>query len=131
MDIPEARIDNIDQAMSVLSALLNAFTRTFHVDENEISGCVYRMSSCFTFVLFDNTPGGAGYVKNILSDNGKNIILLMKAALNIANECTCGGEGFTDCACYGCLLSYRNQKYHDKIKRSHVIKALEPFEDIL
>lgn len=130
MDIPEARIDNIDQAMSLLSAFINAFTRTFHIDENEVSGCVYRVSSRFMFVLFDNTPGGAGYVKLILSDDGNNLRRLIKSALDVAKNCTCGGDDSGDCACYGCLLSYRNQRYHDKIKRSHVIRALHSFEDL-
>lgn len=131
MDIPEARIDDIDQAISVLSAFINAFSRTFHIDDNEISGCVYRIASRFSFVLFDNTPGGAGYVKSILTNSGENLSLLIANALRIAKNCSCGDENNTDCACYGCLLSYRNQKHHEKIKRSHVIRALSPFEDLL
>ena len=131
MDIPEARIDDMEQAVSVLSAFINAFSRAFHIDDNEISGCVCRIGPRFSFVLFDNTPGGAGYVKGILAGNGDNLSSLISSALRLAKDCSCGDENDTNCACYGCLLNYRNQKYHDKIKRSHVIRALSPFEDLL
>ena len=86
-------------------------------------------SGHYIFVLFDNTPGGAGYVKTALADRSDNLLQLIRAALKISEECTCGNGERTDCACYGCLLNYRNQRYHDKIKRSYVIDALSGFKE--
>ena len=129
INLEDASIGSIDQALSVLSALTNAFCRLFNVDDNEIGGCVSMSSGHYIFVLFDNTPGGAGYVKTALADRSDNLLQLIRAALKISEECTCGNGERTDCACYGCLLNYRNQRYHDKIKRSYVIDALSGFRE--
>lgn len=127
--LDDVSFDNLDQALSVLSALTNAFCRLFNVDDNEIGGCVSMSSGHYVFVLFDNTPGGAGYVKTALVDRCDNILKLLRAALSISENCTCGNGERTDCACYGCLLNYRNQRYHDRIKRSYVIEALSCFKE--
>ncbi|WP_400219457.1 DEAD/DEAH box helicase [Methanomethylophilus alvi] len=129
INLEDVPIGSIDQALSVLSALTNAFCRLFNVDDNEIGGCVSMSSGHYIFVLFDNTPGGAGYVKTALADRSDNLLQLIRAALKISKECTCGNGERTDCACYGCLLNYRNQRYHDKIKRSYVIDALSGFKE--
>lgn len=129
IDLADCNIPNLDYAMSILSALINSFAKLYSIDENEISGCISRSSGRFNFVLFDNTPGGAGYVKSILADNSENIKKLITTALDTALNCKCGSNGQTDCACYGCLLNYRNQKYHDKIKRSYVIESLSKYRD--
>lgn len=128
IDLEDVHIDNLDQAISILSALTNAFCRLFSVDDNEIGGCVSMTSGHYIFVLFDDTPGGAGYVKSALANRSDNLLKLIRKALEIAKNCTCGNEQ-TDCACYRCLLNYRNQRYHDRIKRSYVINALSDFEE--
>lgn len=129
IDLEDVRIDDLDHAFSILSALISAFCRLFSVDDNEIGGCVSMTSGHYIFVLFDNTPGGAGYVKSALADRSDNLLKLIRKALEIAENCTCGNGGQNDCACYGCLLNYRNQRYHDRIKRSHVIDALSDFKE--
>lgn len=129
INLEDVLISNIDQALSILSALINAFCRLFKIDDNEIGGCVSMSSSHYVFVLFDNTPGGAGYVKTFLADRSDNLLLLIKTALMISENCTCGNSEKVDCACYGCLLNYRNQRYHDKIKRSYVIDSLSSFKE--
>ena len=39
-------------------------------------------------------------------------------------QCNCGGQNM-DTSCYGCLRTYYNQKYHDKLKRGYVVRFLE------
>lgn len=129
INLEDAPIFSLDQAISVLSALINAFCRLFNVDDNEIGGCVSMTSGHYIFVFFDNTPGGAGYVKTALADRNDNLLQLIRTALKISKECTYGNNERNDCACYGCLLNYRNQRYHDRIKRSYVIDALSVFEE--
>ncbi len=128
IQIGDGSTDNHDEAESVLSAIMSAFVKLFSIDENEISGCLSLSNGKYTYVLYDNTPGGAGYVKKILADNGENVVKLLNAAFDIAKNCNCGNGTDLDCACYSCLLNYRNQRYHSKIKRSHVIKALARYE---
>lgn len=127
LDLADCKIDNYETAISILAALLNSFVTLFSIDESEINGCISRRNGHFCFVLFDNTPGGAGYVKSILADNADNILLLVKTALDKAQNCTCGSGDKKDCACYGCLLTYRNQRHHEEIKRSLVINALAKY----
>ena len=129
MSFDQCHIDNYDMAVSILAGLITAFSKLFYIDENEISGCLSNSINGFEFILYDNTPGGAGYVKHILNDDEDNVYLLIEKALSIAKNCDCGGGETTDCACYSCLLTYRNQRYHDKIKRSLVIEGLKPFEE--
>lgn len=129
IDLLDCNIYKIDQALSILSALINSFCSIFQIDENEISGCISRLDERFVFVLYDNTPGGAGYVKGALADNDETILKLLRKSLELSKNCTCGNENDTECACYGCLLNYRNQRHHDKIKRKHVIDALSRYEE--
>ena len=59
-------------------------------------------------ILYDNTPGGAGFVKDAI-DEWSHII---KTSKNICETCTC------ERACYDCLKSYANQSQHDKLDRT-------------
>lgn len=129
LTLDECPIEDHNTALSILSALITAFCRAFSIDENEISGCLANSDRGFMFVLYDNTPGGAGYVKHILSDSEDNIYLLIMKAIEVAKNCDCGDRDNIECACYSCLLNYRNQKNHEKIKRSLVINALKAFEE--
>jgi len=68
--------------------------------------------------LFDNTPGGAGYVRQLR--NVTTFTGMLSEGLRIVSNCTCGGEA-ADTACYGCLCNYYNQKQHDILKRIYAI----------
>ena len=72
----------------------------------------------YGFVLFDNTPGGAGYVRQLR--NITTFIGMLNEGRRVVTECTCGGEA-ADTACYGCLCNYYNQKQHDILKRKYAI----------
>lgn len=62
-------------------------------------------------ILYDQTPGGAGFVKEGF-DNWERI---ETAARKICEMCTC------EQACYDCLKSYGNQSQHEKLNRLSVI----------
>jgi len=126
-DVIRIRIDKpvgrIEEAYSVLQAFILAACSILNIDNNEIAGCLqYYKDSCYSFILYDTTPGGAGHVRRL---NGELALCeLLKSAFDRANDCTCG-EGNGDTSCYGCLRTYQNQKYHDIIKRRYVIDFLK------
>ncbi len=62
-------------------------------------------------ILYDQTPGGAGFVKEGF-DSWERI---ETAAREICEMCTC------EQACYDCLKSYGNQSQHEKLNRRSVI----------
>lgn len=112
------------KAWTILYSLLEGLSRSLNINRNEISGCIQWYSDIehprgnFGFVLFDNTPGGAGYVRQLTDP----IILvkMLKEGYRIVDSCTCGGEE-GDAACYSCLCNYYNQKQHDIIKRKYAL----------
>lgn len=125
---PTLPADDRWRAYSVLQGLLRGFCSYYSIDDRDVSGCLQyyfnEETGCpaYAIILFDNAPGGAGYVR-LLKD--KNALLsVLKRTYEIMSACTCGGdEG--DTSCYSCLRSYYNQRYHDELKRSYVINFLD------
>lgn len=115
-----------DEAYSVLQAIILAASDVLRIDEKEINGCIQFVrinnEDGYNFILFDSTPGGAGYVSQL--NNKESILHVLVSAYNRAKQCTCGGPD-GDSSCYSCLRTYRNQRKHDKIKRKYVIDYLE------
>lgn len=67
-------------------------------------------------ILYDNTPGGAGFVK----EGFENWQQVVKKAREVCNRCRC------KMACYDCLKNYSNQSYHERLNRSSVAEFFEP-----
>lgn len=111
--------------LSVLYSLIEGLAVSFNIERGEISGCLRSNGDMsYDYVLFDNTPGGAGYVKSI---NDKNLLIIVNNSIKILSSCNCGGpEG--DCSCYGCLRNYSNQNHHEKLKRGLALNYLRMIE---
>jgi hypothetical protein len=111
------------QALSIMYALLEGATKFFNLERNDIDGCVsYRNSGLQTsFILYDTVPGGAGNVKNIGEASQEAFIGMLKESNSVVEDCTCGDNGDGNAACYSCLLNYKNQFYHDKLKRKYAM----------
>lgn len=62
-------------------------------------------------ILFDNTPGGAGFVREAFETWAE----VETRALEVCQNCTC------EKACYECLKDYGNQSQHDALNRGTVI----------
>ena len=110
-------------AYSVLQGVLHGFTNRFSIDERDVSGCLQYFSDKdhgggFSLVLYDNTPGGSGYVR-ILKEPAA-LEQTLRTTLEIMKSCDCGGSD-GDSSCYSCLRNYYNQKHHDALKRKYVI----------
>ena len=115
-----------DEAYSVLQAIVLAACDELNIDNGEIAGCLQYytgIGSSYAFILYDNTPGGAGHVKRL--DDQTTLLHVLINAYNRAKNCPehCGGEE-GDSSCYSCLRTYQNQRHHDSIKRSYVIDYL-------
>lgn len=117
-------ISKQEEAWTILYSMLEGLSRYMCIDRNELSGCLtwYRDSANavgnFGFVLFDNTPGGAGYVRQL--KNPDILANMLQEGFRVVNNCTCGGEA-ADTACYSCLCNYYNQKQHDILKRKYAL----------
>jgi ATP-dependent helicase YprA (DUF1998 family) len=68
-------------------------------------------------VLFDNVPGGAGHVRQIV----EKLEQVLKRALDVA-DC---GECAEDTSCLNCLRNYGNQIYWEDLRRGQVARFLE------
>lgn len=119
-------IDDWEKGQSILYGLLRGICACLNIEENDISGCLQSNytngQENYSIVIFDNTPGGAGHVKRL--NNPENLYNVLKYTLKLMKGCVCGGdEG--DASCYSCLRNYRNQKYHDSLKRKYVIEFID------
>lgn len=116
--------------MDNLYSLLEGLSKTINIDRNELSGCLQwykdneHPKGNYGFVLFDNTPGGAGYVRQL--DKPHVFLTMMKEAYRVVKQCNCGGKK-ADTACYSCLCNYYNQNQHDILKRRYAIEFFENF----
>jgi hypothetical protein len=102
---------NYELWLSVLYALLEGASETLGIRRDDLDGTLYRYSAGIApaLVLYDNVPGGAGHVRRI-ADELKNVFL---AAWERVDQCECGEET----SCYECLRNFRNQPYHDLLRR--------------
>lgn len=121
-------VNDPNKAWTILYALLEGLSKCLHIDRTELSGCLhwYRNETMgnmgnYGFVLFDNTPGGAGYVRQL--KNISTFMSMLESALAIVSKCSCGGD-VGDTACYGCLCNYYNQRQHDILQRRYAIDFL-------
>lgn len=74
-----------------------------------------RDESGCEIIFYDQTPGGAGFVKEAFGDWKKVTI----AAIQVCKECNC------EHACYDCLKSYSNQSQHQNLNRLAALSYLE------
>lgn len=99
-----------EQVFSLLYAILNGSNDALEIPREDIGGLVYYTNGSPSFILFDDTPGGSGYVQHIY----ENLYAVFDAAYRRVSTCNgCSAET----SCYSCLRSYDNQPLHDKLER--------------
>lgn len=122
LDFVDNPITDWIKGYTVLQAFIRGICAYLSIEENDISGCLQKSDSGYEIVIYDTTPGGSGHAKRLNDkDNLRGSIL---AAMKIVSECTCGGDE-ADTTCYSCLRNYRNQKYHDEMKRKYAIEFFQ------
>ncbi len=104
-----------DEYLSVMYAILEGASKALDINRGDISGCVTGDQE---IILFDDTPGGSGFVKHIYSNMEK---VLREARNKVSGQCGCTEET----SCYGCLRNYSNQFYHDVLSRGLAFKYID------
>jgi ATP-dependent helicase YprA (DUF1998 family) len=105
---------------SLAYALQRALCGTLQIESSDIGVSWRWLAAKNSFpeceiVLFDNTPGGAGFV----NEGFENWDKVVKNAQELCEAHTC------DRACYDCLKHYANQTHHEKLDRSTVVRFFQ------
>lgn len=100
------------QARSVLYGLLAGAAECLEIARDDLDGTVMSTSTP-TIVLFDAVPAGAGLVHRV----AENLDDVIKAMYARVARCECGVET----SCHRCLRVYRNQSFHDDLRRNDVL----------
>ena len=104
---------------STLYALLEGVSERLQISRDDIDGTLYPTPGGRTsLVIFDAVPGGAGSAIRI----ARSFDDVLRAALDRVERCDCGEET----SCYGCLRGYRNQPFHEQLRRGAAVDFLRP-----
>lgn len=74
-------------------------------------------------VIYDSVPGGTGYLKQLMNEEG-SLIDIFERALQKMEQCSCKEDPQKD-GCYHCLYAYRQSQNIGNISRSTAIKILK------
>lgn len=105
---------------SLAYSLQQGLCKTLEIESSDI-GVSWRWRSNKTeeknveIVLYDLTPGGAGFVEEGYSAWRS----VMENARSLCKKCVC------ETACYDCLKSYSNQLHHEKLDRLTVVRFFD------
>lgn len=125
-DVLEIRLEgtsgllrNVDAMNSLVFALLEGASEALGVRRDDIDGTLYfrDYGAPPSIILYDTTPGGSGHVEQIR----RKLREAAEAAQTKVKACSCG----EDTSCYNCLRNYRNQRFHDRLRRGYAIHLLE------
>lgn len=104
---------------SALYALLEGVSDRLDINRDDIDGTLYpKPEGQIALVIFDAVPGGAGGAVRI----ARSFPEVLEAAFNRVARCDCGEET----SCYGCLRNYRNQSFHEELRRGAALRFLTP-----
>lgn len=110
--------DEVLTSPSVLYALLEGASRALDIARDDIDGTMHMAEDKRpALVLFDTVAGGAGNVLRI----AQNFDQVAGRALQIVRDCECGPET----SCFACLRTFRNDRFHEELRRSEAIRLLD------
>ncbi|MGW4364328.1 DEAD/DEAH box helicase [Nocardia takedensis] len=96
--------------LSVLYALLEGASEALEISRDDIDGTLsWSADGHRSLVLFDTVPAGAGAAKHIAG----RFQQVVRAAAARVRSCECGVET----SCYGCLRTFRNERFHEQLSR--------------
>ncbi len=117
------------QMLSLEAALRSAIQVVFHLEERELqSECLPSPREPRTILIFEAAEGGAG-VLGQLFNRPDTVRQVAREALSLCHfdphtgkdlQAAPGEEERCTRACYDCLLSYGNQRYHEMMDRHSI-----------
>lgn len=114
------------QLINLQYALLAGLLEELQIDEDEIASELIGRGAHRGILYWEAAEGGAGVLRRLAEEPGL-MNSIAHRALEICHFDTASGqeEAGIDCAraCYRCLLSYKNQRWHGEMDR-HLIKDL-------
>lgn len=128
IEFEQPTIDSREKGLSILFALLEGISNTLNIERSDINGVLKPGvldgygNHKISFVIFDNTPGGSGYVKQL--NNQKIISQVIQRTYDLMINCSCGDKEKMETSCYACLRNYYNQKHHHILQRGYVVNFL-------
>ena len=75
-------------------------------------------------MLFDSVPGGTGYLHELLANEAKSLIMVLRLALIHLAACSCNADAEKD-GCYRCVYQYRLGKAMAHVSRDRARAILE------
>ena len=110
---------DIAQWRSTLYALLEGVSEQLEINRDDVDGTLYpKAAGQIALVIFDAVPGGAGGAVRI----ARSFQEVVMAAQSRVARCDCGEET----SCYGCLRNFRNQPFHEQLRRGEALRFLTP-----
>ncbi|WP_040795293.1 DEAD/DEAH box helicase [Nocardia higoensis] len=107
--------------LSVLYALLEGASEALEISRDDIDGTLsWSADGARSIVLFDTVPAGAGAAGQI----ARKLDKVLKFAADRVAHCECGIET----SCYGCLRSYRNERFHHQLARAGALEVFAGLE---
>ena len=128
--LPSSRADEDTAMASFVAALHLGLRLHFEGNIEHLRGCVDDQPIPGTdmrrkyLVLYDQVPGGTGYLKQ-LSRDPANFLEVLRKALNHLTACECAtkNEHDTD-GCHRCILQARHRRDHADLSRTTAIQLL-------
>ncbi|HEX5542249.1 MAG TPA: DEAD/DEAH box helicase [Micromonospora sp.] len=105
-------VENLDEGVwrSMAYSLVEGAVLALEISRDDIDGTVYRTEAGRNVImLYDTVPGGAGHVQRI----AQRLPEVLDQALRRVSDCECGAET----SCYRCLRVFRNERYHEQLRR--------------
>lgn len=110
-----------DGVVSLQFALKRAIENIFQVESKEIGVELMGDESEPNIFIYEASEGSLGVLSQFIEDKGRFTEVINEAIA----ICRFDDPGYKDDASYDDLLSYYNQRYHDKISRYSIQDALE------
>jgi ribosomal protein L37AE/L43A len=116
--------------LTLLEALQQGLQLTLDIDEDEVDGFLLPVPGnpiLRTILLYETATGGTGVLKTLTEE--ARLREVSRAAAEILHD-TDTPDTACERACYGCLLSYDNQSYHEHLDRRLVLPLLKEFQAV-
>ncbi|MEH0985437.1 DUF1998 domain-containing protein [Micromonospora sp. CPCC 205556] len=112
LSIEGTATDGLDDGAwrSVAYGLVEGAVIALEISRDDIDATMYQTESGRSvMMLYDTVPGGAGHVQRI----AERLRDVLDQAVRRVRGCECGSET----SCYRCLRVFRNERYHEQLRR--------------